>query len=148
METRCAEKSFYGAEDPELTDKLLTNLPGILLWAIEGWRRLKERRRFREPESSRELLAALQDLSSPIGEFVRTCCVVGSVYRVPRADLYAAYREWAENRGRKNVEDSAGFGQLLRAAVPVIRDSQPRVDGEKVRHYEGIDLASMEQAGT
>jgi P4 family phage/plasmid primase-like protien len=37
------EKSFYGKEDIRLTVKLLTELPGILNWAIEGldslWRR-------------------------------------------------------------------------------------------------------------
>jgi len=32
-------ESFYGREDPGLSDKLLTELPGILRWAIEGWRR-------------------------------------------------------------------------------------------------------------
>jgi putative DNA primase/helicase len=29
-------ESFYGREDLDLTQKLLTELPGILLWAIEG----------------------------------------------------------------------------------------------------------------
>jgi len=33
-------KSFYGREDQTLTDKLLTELRGILNWAITGWRRL------------------------------------------------------------------------------------------------------------
>ena len=36
-------KSFYGKEDPGLTDKLLAELPSILLWAIQGWQRLRER---------------------------------------------------------------------------------------------------------
>jgi len=39
-------ESFYGREDIALTDKLLAERPGILLWAIEGWRRLRERGRF------------------------------------------------------------------------------------------------------
>jgi len=30
-------QSFYGKEDPHLTDKLLTELPGILNWALDGW---------------------------------------------------------------------------------------------------------------
>jgi putative DNA primase/helicase len=30
-------KSFFGKEDPALTSKLLTELPGILNWSIEGY---------------------------------------------------------------------------------------------------------------
>jgi putative DNA primase/helicase len=141
-------QSFYGAEDPDLTDRLLGELPAILLWAVAGWYRLHKRKRFAQPESAGELLDALYDLSSPIGEFVRTCCEVGPACRIPRADLYAAYKEWAEGKGRKNVEDSAGFGRFLRAAVPTVRDTQPRIGGEKVRHYEGIQLTPFGTGGT
>ena len=35
------KESFYGREDRGLTKKLLTELPGILNWAIEGWARLR-----------------------------------------------------------------------------------------------------------
>ena len=126
-----------------MTDRLLTELPGILLWAIEGWQRLRNRGPFVQPTAADEMLSDLNDLASPIGEFVRTSCVLGPAYRVARADLFKAYKEWAETKGRKNIEDSAGFGRLLRAAVPSIRDSQPRVEGDKVRCYEGIDLAPL-----
>jgi P4 family phage/plasmid primase-like protien len=35
--------SFYGREDPGLTARLLTELPGILNWALHGYRRLRQR---------------------------------------------------------------------------------------------------------
>ena len=54
------------------------SLPGILLWSIEGWRRLRQRGRFEQPESSRELIDGMADLSSPVGEFVRDRCMVGA----------------------------------------------------------------------
>ena len=62
-------ESFYGREDPSLTDKLLAELPGILRWAIEGWCRLRARGRFAQPKSAADLLSELHDISSPIGEF-------------------------------------------------------------------------------
>ncbi len=34
------ERSFYGREDTHLTKRLLTELPGIFAWALEGWDRL------------------------------------------------------------------------------------------------------------
>jgi putative DNA primase/helicase len=39
-------ESFFGREDTKLTDRLLAELPGILLWAIDGWKRLRERGHF------------------------------------------------------------------------------------------------------
>ena len=32
-------ETFYGREDTTLTATLTNELPGILLWAIEGWKR-------------------------------------------------------------------------------------------------------------
>ena len=37
---------FEGREDETLTDKLLEELPGILNWAIEGWKRLRAKGKF------------------------------------------------------------------------------------------------------
>ena len=135
-------QSFYGREDHDLGAKLQTELPGILLWAIVGWQRLRERGRFEQPNSGRELVGDLEDLNSPIGQFLRDQCIVDEGHRVSRADIYAAYAEWCQRHGRKHVDDESGFGRQLRAAVPTIRDSQPRVDGQKVRHYEGVGLRS------
>src|SRR5690606_6286310 len=46
--------SFLGREDTGLTSRLLEELPGILLWAIEGLRRLYERGHFLQPASGEE----------------------------------------------------------------------------------------------
>ena len=35
-------ESWYGKEDTHLTDRLLKELPGILLGAIDGWKRLTD----------------------------------------------------------------------------------------------------------
>jgi len=45
------ENSFYGREDRQLTVRLLRELPGILRWALEGWRRLQARGCFAQPAS-------------------------------------------------------------------------------------------------
>lgn len=75
--------SFYGREDQRLTDKLLTELPGILTWAIGGWRRLTERGHFPQPRSALDAVQQLEDLGSPIGAFLRERCVIraGSLSR-------------------------------------------------------------------
>lgn len=82
-------RSFYGVENHQLTDKLLTELPGILLWAIEGWSRLQERGRFVQPESGQQMLDDMDDLSSPINAFdtLTTDLCIAAVNSRPKALL-------------------------------------------------------------
>lgn len=133
-------KSFYGAEDTELADKLLAELPSIALWSIGGWKQLRNRKRFVQPDSGKELLCEMSDLSSPVGAFVDDCCTVDAAASVERATIYQAYLDWCKEAGRHHVEDAAGFGRALRARVPTLRSSQPRTDGRRVRAYLGIRL--------
>jgi putative DNA primase/helicase len=50
-------RSFIGQEDIHLTDKLVTELPGILRWSVAGWRKLQERGHFDPPPSSDALVS-------------------------------------------------------------------------------------------
>src|SRR3954447_16808437 len=75
--------SFLGREDHGLTDKLLAELPGILNWSVQGYRRLRERGRFIEPASAQEALEQLELLGSPIKAFLSECCEVGPGLSVP-----------------------------------------------------------------
>ncbi len=68
-------QSWYGKEDTALTDRLLAELPAILLWAIVGWKRLRDRGHFIQPDAGRELIDELADLASPVGAFVRERCL-------------------------------------------------------------------------
>ena len=58
-------RSFYGHENPLLTDELLAEAPGIFNWALDGLDRLTERGYFVVPTSARESIDALADLASP-----------------------------------------------------------------------------------
>ena len=42
-------RSFCDWEDPGLFDRLSRELPGILLWALVGWQRLRRRGRLCSP---------------------------------------------------------------------------------------------------
>jgi putative DNA primase/helicase len=133
-------RSWYGKEDKTLVDALMSELPGILWWAIQGWQRLQELGALLQPESAAGLMAQMQESASPVGTFVRDECRRDPEETVSRADLYAAYREWCEEHGHKRVLDEAGFGRDLRAAVPELGDSQHRVLGKPVRYYAGLAL--------
>ena len=137
-------RSFFGCEDSGLTDRLLVELPGILLWAIDGWRRLRERGRFVQPTAADELLSELNDLGSPVSVFIRDCCDTGPECDVSRGNLYDAYAAWAKGHGRTKIEDEAGFGRALRAALPSVGTVQHRdCGGPPVRHYSGLRLKTL-----
>jgi len=92
-------QSFYGQEDTKLTDRLATELPGILNWAIEGWVRLQRRGHFVQPESANAVIGELHDLGSPISQFIRDRCLIGKQFSGPIDELYAAWRKWCESQG-------------------------------------------------
>lgn len=129
--------SFYGSEDVTLSDQLVAELPGILHWAIEGWKRLKSRGRFVQPASVEDAIRDLEDLASPVSAFVRERCEVGPGQRAWIDDLYKAWQAWCEQDGRTHVTNKQAFGRDLTAAVPGI---QRRRGTGMASFYEGISL--------
>jgi putative DNA primase/helicase len=134
-------KSFYGREDHDLGGKLQSELPGILLWAVAGWQRLRERGRFVQPDSGLEMLDGMTDLSSPVGVFVGERCLVGSEYRAAVDDLFSEWKAWCEKNGRREAGTIQTFGRDLMAAVSTLKRVRTREGGgERVRTYDGIGL--------
>ena len=133
-------RSWFGCEDHHLLDRLKGELPGILLWAVEGWRRLRDRGRFLQPKSGGKLVEEMEDLSSPVGAFVRDCCRVAPGERVEVSELYAAWRSWCDEHGRKEPGTEETFGRDLRAVVPSLERSRPRTPEGRLYVYVGIRL--------
>lgn len=140
----CLTRSWYGREDMSLTDRLLGELPGVFNWSIEGWRRLRERGHFVQPESSLEAMSQLEDLGSPITAFLRERCLVGPGESVEVHELFAEWQRYCQESGRINAGTIQSFGRDLRAAVPGLRVSQPRLAGGRTRLYEGVGLMPAE----
>ena len=134
-------RDFLGREDHELTDRLLAELPGILLWAIEGWHRLKDRGYFLQPKSGDADVELMHDSSSPVGAFLRESCILGPEHTIAITDLYGAWKAWCLSKGReKYTGDEHTFGRNLNAACPTVIVTRPRSEGGRKRHYQGIAL--------
>ncbi|HEY2156999.1 MAG TPA: phage/plasmid primase, P4 family, partial [Isosphaeraceae bacterium] len=139
-------RSFYDAEDRILTEDLLTELPSILLWSIEGWRRLRERGRLVQPEAGKAMIEEMEDLGSPVRGFLKDQCKVGPEAKVMAAELYGAWKAWCQEHGRDNAGDAQGFGRNLRAAIPGLNTTQPRQDdGSRPRFYMGVRLLDPDE---
>jgi putative DNA primase/helicase len=136
-------ESFEGREDRELFDRLLPELPGILLWAIAGWQRLRERASLLQPASGDLIKEELRCIVSPISTFLDECCVVNPSEQVLVSGLFKRWREWAVEKGQ-NVGTEQMLGRNLRAAMPLLRLCKPRQeDGKQRRAYQGLGLRQL-----
>ena len=70
-------RSFYGRENIHLSRRLLKERASILLWALEGLKRLSERDCFIQPDSGKKLVEEWENLSSPVRVFVKERCDLG-----------------------------------------------------------------------
>lgn len=142
-------QSFYGREDPDLKRNLAAELPGILLWAVDGWRRVRATHRITQPEAGRDVALQMTDLSSPIPAFVREWCEIGGDLWVAKDRLFAAFREWhREQMGQEYVGKANIFAQDLYSATDqAVKPCRPRdphdPTGEgRIMAYGGIALRS------
>jgi putative DNA primase/helicase len=132
--------SFYGREDHSLSDRLLTELPGVLNWSIKGWQRLRTRGHFVQPRSAIDAVQQLEDLGSPIGAFIREMCEVGPGYSLETNRLFQAWTEWCGRVGREHPGTAQTLGRDLRAALPGLKTTQPREGDDRLRYYQGLRL--------
>lgn len=133
--------SFLGREDRALEGKLIAELPGILLWALEGLDRLRVRGYFRQPGSGAEAVRQLEALASPVKAFIEERCELADGATVDSATLYGAWSAWCLEQGRPPGTVPI-FGRNLLSAYPELRVSRPRAGDKRVRLYEGLRVVS------
>jgi P4 family phage/plasmid primase-like protien len=131
-------ESFLGREDTGLESRLLAELPGILLWAIAGWRRLQARGRFVQSPEGETVLRRMIDQASPVSAFVRECCIFDPDAITSKDDLYKTYMDW-EDDGRP-LTDSIFARNLRASSGGRIKETRPRRAGDRIRSWNGIRL--------
>ena len=134
-------RSFYGEEDLDLTDKLLSELPGILNWALAGLDRLTARKRFIQPASAQETLDDFEGLTSPITAFLKDVCATGPDQWVSREVLFTEWVTWCRSQGQ-HAGSMAVFGKNLKAALPSVAGTKRSMPDEKgrVNCYLGVGV--------
>jgi putative DNA primase/helicase len=136
-------QSFFGKEDKNLLKTLLLELPGILLWAIEGWRRLNERGHFLQPASGAAMVEQMEDIASPVGSFLRERYEIGAGFQTDVETIFARWCAWCEAKNRKPGDETT-LGRDLRTVMPWLKTDVRKVrdpnTGKKkyVRYYEGL----------
>jgi putative DNA primase/helicase len=121
------DQTFLGVEDIELEEKLIPEIPAILRWAVDGYKRLYERKKFEQPESGAQLVSDFLHLSSPISHFISDSVDIGMDYTSDTRSMYLGWRSWCDWNGRDNPGDMDTFLRNLRSAVPRLDFSGPNI---------------------
>lgn len=125
-------QSFFGREDVGLTNKLMTELPGILNWALDGLDRLDARGRFVQPDTGLDEAESTRRLADPVGSFIEDWCLLGEEQTIVLDHLYLKYRNWCEAEGRtKDTTTKEIFSRDLRTKVDNLSSSRKRDENGK-----------------
>lgn len=117
----------------EVLAELATEASGIMNWLLAGWQDWQQDHNWAAPEvqAASELYRAEMDV---LGDFIRDCCIFGTRYEVPKADLYEAYASWCTANREKPLGKTT-FGSLLQG-----RGIGGRRGAKGVRLHVGIAL--------
>lgn len=131
--------SFLGRENTLLLDELETELPAILIWALDGLARLTEHGRLTAPASAVEVIRTMSDLVSPISVFLRDKCESGPDESATLDSVWGAWKRWCEENS-VSTGTKQSFGKKLSAARPAVQVVRMGSDGERTRAYRGLSV--------
>ncbi|MEC4615511.1 phage/plasmid primase, P4 family [Tsukamurella tyrosinosolvens] len=134
--------SFLGREDEHLKDRLASELPAILNWALDGLDRLNANGKFTRPAASADTEQELEDLASPTKAFVRDECTIGEGKSAVKVDMYRRWENWCLSHGHQ-AGSQAWFARNLKACgISGGKEST----GERRPIYLGVELKSAPSA--
>ncbi|RWM22617.1 MAG: hypothetical protein EOR73_07065 [Mesorhizobium sp.] len=140
-------ESFFGRENLTLTDELIAELPGIINIWLDGYRRLKQRGRFLQPESGLEYLDQMDENAGTVKRFVSDMCAVDREYEISKSMLYERFNEWAKEHGHHSMADSTFASDLLGLHIGIKPRRHRNPEGKFVPYFAGITLTDMVPTG-
>jgi hypothetical protein len=131
--------SFADRQDTTLTDKLLTELSGILNFALDGLADLRETNKFLRCDASEEGKRQILNSGNPVRGFVSDECELGP-FTVPHTEVFNSYVDYCI-RIRATPLSSNVFYKSLKEAFPSLSENRPWADGvNRPRHMVGIRM--------
>ncbi|MCE5237147.1 phage/plasmid primase, P4 family [bacterium] len=131
-------RSFSPQAEPDLRDRLMAELPGILAWAVAG-AGLWIAEGLPQPEAVVMASQQWQEVSDRLGDFLAQYCEAGENLRVPAGELFKAYQDYCDEAGLPPRErmSSTTFGTNIGERFDKVT---LRHNGRPTRQYTGIGL--------
>lgn len=133
-------ESFYGREDLGLKKRVLSELPGIARWALDGYRELLELGHFTETDAGLKLQEQMIRDAAPVRVFVEEECEFGSEVWCESQKLFDRYLLWCERNNTYKMDKQTFFRDLNTAFPGVVHDLYKRIGGKQVRCKRGVTL--------
>ena len=135
----------YKAGSGRLSSYFLeTEGPGILNWALAGWRRLRDRGYFSPPDETRAAIDSMREESNVVIGFTKDCVEVSPKRFIIRTDFHAAFWSWWEETSGddRNRPSPRSIAKALRAVEGVGAGvaARRRVGPTSQRVYLGLSL--------
>ncbi len=124
--------------DKTLGDKLKTELPGILNWALLGcmeW----QRDGLPEPKVVTDATAAYRTESDPVETFLSERCFRAGHCETPNALLYNEFKKWADAEEETQLSNKAFTARMRLKGFENTRGTGG------LRKWRGVGLLSNEQ---
>ncbi|MCA8067410.1 phage/plasmid primase, P4 family [Burkholderia sp. AU38729] len=122
----------------DLHEKLLDELPGIFVWAIQGLRRLNRTGKFTRVSSSVQAVTEYKLDSNPVAQFMNTVATKSTQpSRIKTTDLYESYSKFCKANGYTNVKSDSQFGNELRRMGITVQKSGNN------RYYRPVEWRSV-----
>jgi putative DNA primase/helicase len=123
-----------GEQDKELPDKLRSEFPGILLWAVKGCLDWLENT-MGDPREVLEATEEYREEMDILAGFIGECCILGPIdkIKIQAKNLYSAYLNWADTNKEKPLSQKTFAMRLIERGGITRRKGAPVF-------YKGIGL--------
>lgn len=126
--------------DPQLSDKLRAELPGILNWALEGLARVMARG-FVIPDAVKAATEQYRAENDALAGFLASCCDLSETAFVSSGDLWEAWRTYCQETGEKEgTAKTLGLGLKDKR----FKDSRRYLPKGQTRVWNGLRLKPQE----
>jgi P4 family phage/plasmid primase-like protien len=136
--------TYAGREDTTLKPRIRAEAPGVVVWALQGLKRLRSNNRFTAPARSAAMIEAFEKIVSPVLGFLDERCELcggdDSVW-VEKDVLYQAWCVWCTDRG-SDPGSKADFGQALLNTNKGITTARRGPRGQQFTVYLGVRLCA------
>jgi len=135
--------SFIGREDITLKTKLKIEAPGILLWALEGLKRLQKNKDFTLPAGHHQVLQRIRGEITPFADFISDYCSMGKgpEYYILTEHLFECWKQWAIKNGER-PQTVRWLNRSLLSLFPECTQSRRVINRQRKRIFLGIKLRS------
>ena len=123
--------------DKHLDQKLQSELPGVLNWAIQGLQRLMNNGGFTGDRSPGRTQDTWQKWSDSVSRFKDAAIDEDGTDEIPKAKLYAAYLEYCRQEGIPSDTQHSLTRGLKQEGLA---DGRSYIDGEQVRVFHNLGL--------